>query len=489
MKIFFKKRIILMSVSLFFGWFVFGLDVCLSANVQTKNALIIEYLDDFPGDAGLDSRYKEVDKYMVYKYVKFSFKESVTVNSVGLKFIVDNSWYEKNKVKDVIFLKFNNGSWSRVGYNSKSDIGGYSKYEITSNSIGQYWAIIGVLPEGKIAGATITKTKTDYKKIFNSLEYTKSVQDVIDVGENMLITLKDPIKVKGASTIATTTATISAVTLLTLLNGPASLLIVLQQIGIAFLGLFSLKKKHRSGVVYDANTGIPISLVRVDLVDKKSDRIKETRFTDKNGRYYFLAPEGEYYLELRKKGYKIVKSNKAYLVKALLHKSDIKVEVVLDDAGIIRKNIALVQSDRKSHGQVRTFLSLVMKYLIKVAFFAGIIISTWSCYTNPTLFNFFILGIYVLILAFNGFFAKNPKYGTIVNINNKPEPFASINLLDAKTKKIISRVISDTNGRYYILLEKGEYILNVKTVDGVSVRRKIKTKHKSILAQKLVIQK
>jgi hypothetical protein len=119
----------------------------------------------------------------------------------------------------------------------------------------------------------------------------------------------------------------------------------------------------------------------------------------------------------------------------------------------------------------------------------GIGVSLWSCYINPTLFNFFVLGIYLLIVMFKSFFAKNSKYGTIVNVNNRPEPFASISVLDAKTKKIISRVISDTNGRYYILLEKGEYILNVKTVQGVSVNRRINVKNKNILSQKLVIQK
>jgi hypothetical protein len=131
----------------------------------------------------------------------------------------------------------------------------------------------------------------------------------------------------------------------------------------------------------------------------------------------------------------------------------------------------------------------VLRYLIKIAFFAGVIISLWSCYVNPTFFNFFIFGIYMLIVIFKGFFAKSKKYGTIVNSKNKPEPFASINVLEAKTKKVVSRVISDTNGRYYILLEKGEYILSIRTVEGISVKRNISVKGKNILSQKLIIKK
>ena len=488
MGVFFREKIILLGVLVFTIGLTIGASF-LMVDAQTSNTLSIKYLDDFPGNVDFDSRYKEVDKYLVYKYVSLSFARDIVVNSIGLSFLVDDEWYAENKVKDIVFLKFENGSWDRVGYDSKTTSGGNRKYQVTSNSIGQYWAIIGVIPEGEIASGVNEKTKTEYKQIFNSVEHTNSVEDILNVGEDIVVTLKEPIKVKGASVIATTTATVSAVTLLAILNGPASLWIVLQQIGVAFLGLFFLKKRHRSGMVYDANTGMPVPLVRVDLIDKESARIKATRFTDKNGKYYFLAPKGDYYLELRKKGYKIVENDKAYLLKALLHKSDIELEVGLNEAGIIKKNIAILQDDHKSHGQIKAFFTVTVKYLLKVAFFAGVVISLWSCYVNPTFFNFFIFGIYVLIIIFKGFFAKSQKYGIIVNSNNKPEPFASINVLDAKTKKIVSRIISDTNGRYYILLEKGEYILNIRTVDGIAAKRKIKVKGKNILSHKLVIKK
>ncbi len=488
MGIFFREKIILVGTFMLTVGLVIGVSFS-AVSAQSSNTLSIKYLDDFPGGVDFDSRYKEVDKYLVYKYVSFSFAQDVVINSVGLSFLVDDEWYIENEVKDIVFLKFENGSWDRIGYDSKTASGSNRKYQVTSNSIGQYWAIIGVIPEGEIASGTIGGGSTEHKKIFNPVEADSSVNDIMDIGESIVVTLKEPIKVKGASVIATTTATISAVTLLAILNGPASLWIVLQQIGVAFLGLFFLKKRHRSGMVYDANTGMSIPLVRVDLIDKESDRIKATRFTDKNGRYYFLAPKGDYYLELRKKGYKIVENNKAYLLKALLHESDIELEVGLNEAGIIKKNIAILQDDHTAQGQIKAFFTVAMKYLLKVAFFVGVIISLWSCYINPTFFNFFIFGIYVLIIVFKGFFAKSQKYGTIVNSNNKPEPFASINVLDAKTKKTVSRVISDTNGRYYILLEKGEYILNIRTVEGMSVKRKIKVKGKNILSHKLVIKK
>jgi hypothetical protein len=472
------------------GGFLGGPNFCLRTNAQTGNILSVKYLDDFPGGTGFDSKYEQVNKYLIYKYVEFSFEKAVTVNSAELSFTVDDSWYDDNNIEDVVFLKFDNGSWSRINYNNRSNDGGYKKYQVTSSSIGQYWAIVGVLPDVKILDSGVSERNVNEQNgIFGTVGRTGVINDVVKIGENIILTLKEPVSVKGASTITTTTATVSVATLLAFLGGPANLWIVLQQIGAAFFGLFFSKKKHRSGVVYDADTGIPVSLARVDLVEKKSDRTKSTKFTDKNGRYYFLAPKGGYYLEVRKNGYMIVDNSKAHLLKALLHKSDLEPGVELRESGIIKKNIAILQDDDLSSGKVKASLMVIIKYLANIAFFAGVIISIWSCYVNPTLFNFFVLGIYVLVILFKSFFAKNPKYGTIVNSNGNPEPFATINVLDAKTKKMVSRVISNTKGRYYILLEKGEYILNIKTVKGISVSRRIGVKGKNILSQKLVIQK
>ena len=485
---------IIMSISVFLlicGIFV-AVDFSLRANAQTGNTLSVKYLEDFPGGVNFDSEYRQVDKYLVYKYVEFSFDEEVTVNSVGLSFLVDNDWYNRNDVKDVIFLRFNRGNWSRVGYDSKFTEGSYIKYGVTSDAIGQYWAIVGVLPErNETSGNTTSITRIEQgKATFETVGEIKAIEDVIKVGEDMIITLKEPINVKGASTITTTTATVSVAALLAFLGGPANLWIVFQQIGMAFFGLFFSKKRHRSGVVYDAGTGMPIPLARVNLVDKEDDRIKSAKFTDKNGRYYFLAPKGSYYLEVRKKGYVIVERGRAHLLKALLHESDLESEVRLSESGIIKKNIAILQDDAFfSHGKIKTFLLLMLKYLSNVLFFAGMGISLWSCYVNPILFNFFVLGIYLLILAFKSFFAKNPKYGTIVDSSGRLEPFATINVLDAKTKKMVSRAISNTKGRYYILLEEGEYILNIKTVKGVSVSQRISVEGHNILSHKLVIQK
>ncbi|MEK7122813.1 MAG: carboxypeptidase-like regulatory domain-containing protein, partial [Patescibacteria group bacterium] len=65
-----------------------------------------------------------------------------------------------------------------------------------------------------------------------------------------------------------------------------------------FSWLFSLlglrKKRKPWGVVYNSVTKLPVDLVIVRLFEKGTKRLVETQVTDKNGRFSFLAPPGEY---------------------------------------------------------------------------------------------------------------------------------------------------------------------------------------------------
>jgi len=127
MKNLFKIQRIIFIILVLVIW---GADFCTGVRAQVNNTLNIKYLDNFPGDVNFDSKYQKPEEYLVYKYVKFSFGQSITTSSVKLSFLVDNNWYEKNNIKDVIFLRFNNGSWTRVGYNNKTVEGNYKNIKL-----------------------------------------------------------------------------------------------------------------------------------------------------------------------------------------------------------------------------------------------------------------------------------------------------------------------------------------------------------------------
>jgi hypothetical protein len=476
------------------GLFLFGCIFFTSAS-----SLQVHYYDEPSDFANLDAKYKELDKYLIYKYLSFSSDTTLEYVNVTLTFSVDNNWYEKNKIKDVIFLRYDNGGWTRVNYQSKTTSGEFKKYQVESSSLGDYWAIVGVLPD-------IREVNIDDIILQNKIELNQKKLDIllntetvgtgnqvvdrfIEDSKNVIITLKEPAKVKGASVATGATATLSIAALIALLNGPANFLIVFKQIILAIVGLFSAKKKLRGGIVYDVNTGEPISLVRVDIIDKATKKIKTTKFTNKEGRYYFLAPKGDYLIEAKKKNYEILNTSKIHLMKALLNKDDILSEVKLKEPGVIKKNIALLRTDSgvSSRGFLTIFKS-ILNYLFKMLFIVGLAFNLWVCYLSPNFLNFSILGIYILVILFQIMFIGKTKYGIIVDKDGKPEAFATVNVFDAQTNKIITRIVTDTKGRYYLLLDKGVYTLEIKVADRKTFKQRIRVLGKSALSRKIVLK-
>jgi len=465
-----------------------------------SDTLKIHYYNNFSEFAHLDSKYSQPDKYLVYKYVSFATDSDIHYVDVILGFDVDKNWYQENKVEDIVFLRYSNGSWTRINYSSKTNSGNYFHYQVNSSELGEYWAIVGVLSNNSnvISDDIIIKNKTQLKQInqsgINSLQIINDNQKIgqfIENSKNVAVTLKEPAKVKGASVASATTATLSIAALIALLNGPANFLIIFKQLILAMVGLFSTKKKLRGGIVYDVNTGKPIPLVRVDIIDKKTDKVKTTKFTNKEGRYYFLAPKGDYIVEAKKSQYKIVDISDIHFVKALLHKEDIFKEIKLNEPGIIKKNIALLREDKKLYSQsaLMEILKGSLEYIAKILFALGLIFNIWVCYVNPNFLNFSMLGVYVLVILFRWMFISREKYGTIVDGNGKPEAFTTINIFEYKNHKLVGRAVTDTKGRYYMTLNKGRYLLEIKTNDGVVIKKTIKVLDKNTLSKKIIIKK
>ena len=489
-QIYFFRGILLLGIIFFLSY---------TPNVFS-DTLKIHYYNDFSEFANLDSKYSQPDKYLVYKYASFTNTDSsINYVDVTLRFKVDKNWYQKNRVEDVIFLRYSNGNWTRINYSAKTDAGNYLYYQVHSNELGEYWAIIGVLPnaDNTVSDDIILKNKNKLKKInqtgITSIQTGTDNQkfgQLFEDAKQVAITLKEPAKVKGASVISATTATLSLATLIALLSGPTNFFIVLKQLILAIAGLFSNKKKLRGGIVYDANTGKPIPLVRVDIIDKKTDKVKTTKFTNKEGRYYFLVPQGEYIVEAKKPRYRIVDISDINFVKALLHKEDIFKKIKLDKPGVIRKNIALLRKDRRiySQGVFVEFLKNSLEYIAITLFVIGLVLNLWSCYVDPNFLNFSMLGVYILVILFRWMFINQEKYGIITNIDGKPEAFATINVFDFNNNKLITRAVTDTKGRYYITLDKGKYLLEIKTNNGVVIKKIIKVLDKNILSKKIIIK-
>ena len=120
----------------FWKTILIGIILLLSSSPAVfSDTLKIHYYSNFNEFAHLDSKYSQSDKYLVYKYVSFTTDGTVHYTNVGLVFDVDKNWYQKNKVEDIIFLRYANGGWTRINYNTKTESANYIHYKVnTTNS-------------------------------------------------------------------------------------------------------------------------------------------------------------------------------------------------------------------------------------------------------------------------------------------------------------------------------------------------------------------
>jgi hypothetical protein len=259
-----------------------------------------------------------------------------------------------------------------------------------------------------------------------------------------------------------------------------------------FLNMFGFlvkrKNKNRWGITFDIETKAPIPAVKITLFDSDMKEL-ETTYSDKDGRFGFLAKEGVYKLGIEKKDYQTFTESvnddlygKLYIGKDLVVGGDdvLSVNIALESITI---NWSEYASEKNK--QYSGTWSLVKKYLFTTLYFIGFIITGLITYFYPSIFNIILLGINIIFFIII-FFIKKKSYGTVETKGRSPVPFAVVNLYDENhIKKAFA--VTDVIGRYYMLVDNGSY--NMKVVgqpvggdkkeikDSVNVRNEIVNKN------------
>ncbi len=231
-----------------------------------------------------------------------------------------------------------------------------------------------------------------------------------------------------------------------------------------FFGVFIKRKKQkRWGIVFDIDTKRPIAAAKVTLFDSSMKEL-ETTYSDKDGRFGFLAGEGTYRLDAYKKNYKAFTDSDEDSVYGMLYTGD-EINTIGDE--VLRVNIALKSTsidwkeyaNRKVMAYTSTW-SLVKKYLFTSLYFIGFIATILITFFYPSIFNI-ILVIINCIFFIVIYFFKKKDHGTVTTDDKKPVPFAVVNLYDNTGKKN-TFAVTDVIGRYYMLANNGQYKMKVR---------------------------
>lgn len=234
---------------------------------------------------------------------------------------------------------------------------------------------------------------------------------------------------------------------------------------IELLGILGRRKQERSwGVVFDTVTHMPIQAAKIILSDESGKELATT-YSDRDGRFGFLADPGKYMVDIFKKDYELVTDKEKDDLYGNVYSSGM-LEIGHDR--VVLTNIAMKSTEvnweeyaEKKINQYTSAFSKFKKYFFLAIYIVGFGSTAILTYFYPSTFNFVVLGIYVTMFIYQTFFKKK-KYGMIETDNGKPVPFAVVSLHDDISSEKKGFAVTDAIGRYYLLADNGEYKMRAK---------------------------
>lgn len=234
---------------------------------------------------------------------------------------------------------------------------------------------------------------------------------------------------------------------------------------IELFGIIGRRKEERNwGTVFDRATHMPIPATKIVLIDEMGNEMSTT-YSDKDGRFGFLATPGKYLLQVFKKDYELITNISEDELYGNIYNGE---PIVISEDNVILSNIAMKSlrydwakfAERKIsqyQSKFSTFKKAFFIALYVFGFGATIVIT----YFYPSVFNFVVLGIYVIMFVYQMFFKKK-QYGLIETTDGKPVPFAIVSLHDHDSQQKRQFAVTDAIGRYYLLADNGQYKLRAK---------------------------
>lgn len=248
------------------------------------------------------------------------------------------------------------------------------------------------------------------------------------------------------------------------------------------LGLAFLRRKRKQwGMVYDAANGKPIPGARVSVFNEDGRQL-EIVVTDKYGTYAFLVSQGQYRLEAQKEGFKFTPNDKL----ASFYTDDYRGEFIdMKESDLIRVNIPMVKEKDFKEEKYRKYFS----FLFQTIFYVGFILSIFAAITTLSILNITLFVMYAISGLVNESVLGKVKWGKTFMPNGKNASFTYIKVRNKVNGELISKVISDDTGRYYLILNPGRYILEAVAIDGSSWSDDINVLKRKVINKKIKLKK
>lgn len=242
---------------------------------------------------------------------------------------------------------------------------------------------------------------------------------------------------------------------------------------IPLIGIFARRKgKNGWGVVFEQKTKQPLQGIAISLYATDGKKM-ETVYSDKAGRYGFMPKSGEYVIKVenRKFALNTITEDPVY------GRTYPGGKILIKEKEIISFNISLVANgfdwEEYAYDKVQNHTFYKMRNTLLVfLYYLGFAWTIFATIINPMILNLIFLALYIGFFVYDHFVERR-EFGTIYQSDGSPVPFAMLSLNDPNTKQRKGFAVSNTEGRYYLLAEDGEYDLNLsgRLLSGVAFNR------------------
>jgi hypothetical protein len=227
--------------------------------------------------------------------------------------------------------------------------------------------------------------------------------------------------------------------------------------------VFARKRREKFGIVYNSITKKPIDLVVVRLIDVDTDRIVQSRVTNKKGQFVFVPEIGTYRIEITKKGHTFP-STLLSGVKAdgsmvdIYHGGHI---IVSEDGAMVAPNIPIDAEVSEVTSRLKLYIRKYLPLFQHAVALSGVVITGLTTVVSPTWYMFVLLSVHVVMYVVFLNYIKPKKldgWGMVYHASTrKPIGRVVARLFSKQYNKLVATELTDASGRYAFLAGPNEY--------------------------------
>lgn len=367
----------------------------------------------------------------------------------------------------------------------------------------KYWVADGLVGTGGQGYVSEVKKpiSTVVSNVFQNINVSETVSavkgSVVETFENTPVAKLKESELQSITVAATVvTVGVSAGLALGSLSQVSYMLIQ------SLLGLLSAvgfrRKRIYYGFVYDSYSKEPLGGAVVRIFNREKSLV-ETAVTDSSGKFSGNLSEGDYTISVTKRGYEFP----SRFVKG----EDYPIQNVYNGTlSVYGKNVevqlAIPVDRKKMRGGsklllvVRRVLQKILPILNIVLFCAGIAVYIYMYSKYPSTGNLLIGLIYIPAFFFllKSVFGVSGQYGRVVDEKGKGVEGVSVVMEDVEFNRVVSKRVTEKNGRYRFIMNRGVYKLDIEDEDYVlkdisTVKEITVKKDNVIVGKKIAVRK